>query len=153
MAKKRRRSKKERSRSRAKMRSVGSLREAFVVFQQAEDRLWLNRAHGLNRRARKAGVVGTVSPSALKRIVLRDQSSCVYCGAYLDYSVRGTLSDVHLPSFDHVVRLVDGGPHLENNVVCACAKCNGEQNDVMQAAAKERVAARKVALAQARDVR
>jgi len=62
------------------------------------------------RRALKAGTA--VEPVDVAAIFDRDGHQCVYCGS----TERLTL--------DHVVPLIRGGPHIEENLVVACRSCN-----------------------------
>jgi 5-methylcytosine-specific restriction endonuclease McrA len=85
--------------------------------------LWRNRARSLNMRARMYQADGHLKAHDLRRIVERDRSRCVYCDQELDYEVAGsnTKNDA---SFDHIIRLVDGGSNTYENVACACRGCN-----------------------------
>jgi len=63
----------------------------------------------------------------LREIVARDGSRCQFCPLVLDYSKAGDNSD-GAASFEHVVRLCDGGSNTPENVVCCCRGCNGRNN-------------------------
>lgn len=89
----------------------------------ARTNLWRNRARAMNERARMHRVDGHLTPGDLRLIVERDGSRCVYCSRGLDYTVAGN-GDKESASFDHVIRLVDGGSNTWENVVCACRGCN-----------------------------
>jgi 5-methylcytosine-specific restriction endonuclease McrA len=86
-------------------------------------KLSVNRARSLNMRARAHRADGHLSAGDLRKIVERDQSRCVYCDRELDYTVAGN-GDENAATFDHVIRLVDGGSNTWENVVCACRGCN-----------------------------
>lgn len=105
-------------------------------------RLWRNRAKTLNGRARMFQAEGHLEPGDLREIVKRDQSRCVYCNRELDYLSRGDGTSA-TASFDHIIRLVDGGSNSYENVVCACRDCNqrnaARSHDDPQAAAIERL--------------
>ncbi len=93
-------------------------------------------------RARVFQAEGHLQPGDLRKIVERDKSQCVYCSYELDYSKAGNNKD-HDASFDHVIRLCDGGSNTYENVVCACRGCNQrnakKSHDDPQAAALERL--------------
>lgn len=94
------------------------------------NKTWKNRSDYHNRRARKAKARGTVSPTQLRRIVTRDQSACVYCGIELDFTrLAFDPRDTTAPSFDHVISLSHGGPHVPENLVCCCTGCNNAKNN------------------------
>lgn len=101
------------------MTTAGQLRRR----NNPEAVLWRNRARSLNHRARMYQAVGHLMPGDLQLIVERDGSVCVYCSRPLDYSVAGS-GDMQAASFDHIIRLVDGGANTPENVVCACRGCN-----------------------------
>lgn len=84
--------------------------------------LWRNRAKHLNLRAR-VHRAGYLSPADLREIVRRDGSRCVYCKKELDYT-RADANGRNDSSFDHIIRLVDGGSHSYENVCCSCRSCN-----------------------------
>lgn len=93
---------------------------------QTGSNLWRNRARNLNERARMHRCDGHLTPGDLKKIVERDGSRCVYCERELDYSVAAEngAKSTTAATFDHVIRLVDGGSNTWENVVCACRGCN-----------------------------
>jgi 5-methylcytosine-specific restriction endonuclease McrA len=109
---------------------------------QPGNKLWRNRARTLNERARMHRVEGHLTPGDLRKIVERDGSRCVYCQRELDYSTAGN-GESNSASFDHVIRLVDGGSNTWENVVCACRGCNQRNANKSiadpQAAALERL--------------
>ena len=55
-----------------------------------------------------------------KRVLQRDQYTCVYCNQ-------------EATQVDHVIPRVDGGTHDMENLVAACAKCNGLKGSRSQA--------------------
>ena len=91
----------------------------------ARTRLWQNRSRSLNMRARAFQAEGHLSGPDLREIVRRDHSRCVYCNTPLDYEVGSQNRNGNgLASFDHIIRLCDGGSNTFANVVCACRDCN-----------------------------
>jgi 5-methylcytosine-specific restriction endonuclease McrA len=93
---------------------------------QELSRLWRNRAKHLNGRARMYQAEGHLTPGDLREIVRRDGSCCVYCNLELDYEQpkNGGVTTTTSASFDHIIRLCDGGSNTYENVVCACQGCN-----------------------------
>lgn len=89
--------------------------------------LWRNRARSINMRARAFHADGHLHPNDLRYIVARDQSRCVYCQRALDYETAGA-NGTHDASFDHIIRLCDGGSNTMGNVACACRHCNQLNN-------------------------
>jgi hypothetical protein len=55
-----------------------------------------------------------------KRVLDRDQHTCVYCGQ-------------EATQVDHIIPRVDGGSHDMDNLVAACARCNGLKGSRSQA--------------------
>jgi len=81
-------------------------------WQTAKCRAAARRA-SRKRRARMAGAeMGPVSEQAVYK---RDGHECVYCGSVEDLVL------------DHVVPLVQGGEHCEDNLVVACRSCNASK--------------------------
>jgi len=74
-------------------------------------------------RARVFQADGHLYPGDLRAIVDRDKSQCVYCQCELDYTKSGGNTDRDA-SFDHIIRLCDGGSNTYENIVCACRGCN-----------------------------
>lgn len=68
------------------------------------------------RRARKRGVVSTLTAAQWREIQLRFDHRCAYCGE------RKKLSR------DHVTPLNDFGPHTAHNIVPACQSCNSKKH-------------------------
>ena len=56
-----------------------------------------------------------------KRIIARDQGICAYCGAE------------NATTVDHVIPVARGGDDNENNLVCACVRCNTSKGKKMPA--------------------
>lgn len=104
--------------------------------------LWQNRSRHLLHRARMFQAEGRLSATDLRHIVRRDGSRCVYCNRELDYTQAGN-GKADAASFDHIIRLADGGSNTYENVVCACRECNQRNArrslDDPQAAALERL--------------
>ena len=65
------------------------------------------------------------SPNKKRRIWLRDNYKCNYCGRDLksEYEQNYPYSGCEI-TVDHVIALVDGGTHDESNLVTACKECN-----------------------------
>lgn len=55
-------------------------------------------------------------PLNRRNVVARDNGRCAYCGAHGD-------------TVDHVIPRSRGGEHVWDNVVAACARCNGRKAD------------------------
>lgn len=53
-----------------------------------------------------------------RNIYARDRNRCQYCGRHFPTSEL---------SIDHVIPRSQGGPHIWENVVCACTKCNARK--------------------------
>lgn len=68
------------------------------------------------RRALRAGV--EISSVARDRVIERDHATCYLCGRALP---------VREITLDHVIPLVRGGPHSENNLRVACRSCNSSK--------------------------
>ncbi|WP_072619301.1 HNH endonuclease [Spirulina major] len=58
-----------------------------------------------------------VPPVSRREVLKRDRSTCQYCGSR------------HHLTLDHVLPRSKGGQHTWNNVVTACATCNGRKGD------------------------
>jgi 5-methylcytosine-specific restriction endonuclease McrA len=67
-----------------------------------------------------------MSGADLREIVRRDGSRCVYCGRVLDFEAGE--SGKGDATFDHIIRLVDGGSNTPDNICCACRTCNQRNN-------------------------
>lgn len=105
--------------------------------------LWKNRARSINMRARVFQADGHLKPADLREIVRRDHSRCVYCNTPLDYE-SGSQNGNGPASFDHIIRLCDGGSNTFENVVCACRYCN-QQNAAKSEADPEGAAVERLA--------
>jgi 5-methylcytosine-specific restriction endonuclease McrA len=68
---------------------------------------------GANRRARRTGAVGSLSPRLWRAVVRAYSSRCAYCD-----------DPVPFPILEHVVPLRQGGATDICNVVPACRTCN-----------------------------
>lgn len=71
-------------------------------------------AHGANRRARKRGAEGSVSPDIIPKLLKLQKGKCPCCGKPLG-------KDFHL---DHIVPLIEGGTNADNNMQLLRKKCN-----------------------------
>jgi len=82
----------------------------------------IRRAHGVRRRERRAnnGRCERINPID---IFNRDGWRCYICGVYTPKRLRGTYED-RAPEMEHVVPLVAGGTHTQDNVKCSCKLCN-----------------------------
>lgn len=76
------------------------------------------RAHNAERRAIKRATGGKLSPDIVQRLYRLQQGKCPCCGKPLG-------KDFHL---DHVVPLIEGGTHTDDNVQLLRAKCNLQKN-------------------------
>jgi len=75
----------------------------------------VRRKVGSKRRTLKLGaIVGDVNGAAVYE---RSGHVCIYCGATTDLTL------------DHIVPLVRGGAHSEENLVVACRRCNSSKSD------------------------
>jgi len=83
--------------------------------------LWQAK-HVRRKRQMRETAVGPVS---FERIIDRDGMTCHICGEPIE-----TLDDLH---FDHVIPLARGGPHVEENIRPAHAKCNLRKSDKLLA--------------------
>ena len=77
----------------------------------------------LERRARKRadGYGAAAEPVDYKLIYARDGGRCYLCGAPVALEVA---------SWDHVVALARGGPHIHENVRVAHPLCNQRKSDL-----------------------
>lgn len=83
------------------------------------------RGHNKDRdRARRAGVV--YEPVSRLRVFTRDGWRCQLCGCSTPKRLQGKLVDC-APELDHIIPLSAGGPHVWDNVQCACRACNGQK--------------------------
>lgn len=80
-------------------------------YQKNKDQYYLRSAA---RRARKLGAGGNLTRGIRKRLFASQNGRCVYCGVVLGTS----------PHLDHIVPLVRGGAHSDDNVQLLCKPCN-----------------------------
>jgi hypothetical protein len=86
------------------------------------------RIQSQKRRARMKGVeVESINPNLVFK---RDQWACRICGIKTPKKLQGT-NDPNAPSLDHIIPIAKGGPHIYENVQCACRKCNSYKSDKM----------------------
>jgi len=86
------------------------------------------RADGRNHieRAKRYGVP---YERINERLVLeRHGWRCQICGHATPASLRGS-EQPFAPELDHIIAMSRGGPHLYENVQCACRRCNGIKGD------------------------
>ena len=75
-------------------------------------------------RAKRAGLVRGYFNEL--RIFERDGWTCQLCGVKTPRRLKGT-TDPRAPELDHIVPIAAGGPHVQENVQCACRKCNSRK--------------------------
>jgi hypothetical protein len=84
------------------------------------------RVSKATRRARIRGNdYETIDPF---KVFARDKWSCRICGVKTPKRLRGTIED-NAPELDHIIPLAKGGPHIYENVQCACRTCNSYKSD------------------------
>lgn len=77
--------------------------------------------------ASRAKAAGTIAKHFNEvRILQRDRWRCQLCGVSTPKRLRGTKAD-NAPEIDHIVPLSEGGNHVQENVQCACRRCNSEK--------------------------
>lgn len=81
--------------------------------QSKEQRRLERLAHGINRKARAVGAVGTIFAADLARIEL-DHKTCRYCGVGLE---------IGQGSFDHIISFDKGGANKFHNIARCCMSC------------------------------
>jgi 5-methylcytosine-specific restriction endonuclease McrA len=74
---------------------------------------WLTCLYSQNRRAREQLVAHTLTLAEWRAILDYFGHACAYC-------LRGNVK----LTIEHVVPIIEGGPHSAENVVPACASCN-----------------------------
>jgi hypothetical protein len=62
------------------------------------------------------------------KVFARDKWACRICGVKTPKKLRGTFED-NAPELDHIIPIAKGGPHIYENVQCACRKCNQNKSD------------------------
>lgn len=76
-------------------------------------------------RAERYGVA--YEPISRRKLYERDGHHCGICGEQTDPTAAP--STPRYPTLDHVVPMANGGPHLWDNVQCACFECNWRKAD------------------------
>ncbi len=74
------------------------------------------RVKDQRRKARKRGLLSTLTYAEWLEIIARYGGRCAYCG----------VSPIVLEQ-DHVVAVALGGPHTADNIVPACRRCNASK--------------------------
>ena len=70
-----------------------------------------------------------------KDVYERDKYICHICGRKTDpedykRDYQGTyLAGPRHPSLDHIIPISKGGPHIKENLACACMECNSRKSD------------------------
>lgn len=82
------------------------------------------RAKNYHSRAKQAGVARRYFN--VRRIFERDKWTCQLCGCKTPKVLRGT-TQPNAPELDHVIPIAEGGAHVQENVQCACRRCNSEK--------------------------
>jgi 5-methylcytosine-specific restriction endonuclease McrA len=77
---------------------------------------WLTCLYAQNRRVRQKMALNTLTPSEWQAILGYFGHACAYC----------LRTDVKL-TIEHVIPIIEGGPHSEENVVPACSSCNSKK--------------------------
>lgn len=82
------------------------------------------------QRARKYGCVYEYGITRAK-VAKRDNNVCQICGKVCN-PLDKTWGDFgpDYPTLDHIIPLAKGGPHLWENVQCACGECNSNKRDL-----------------------
>lgn len=80
------------------------------------------------RRARKFGVPYRVVDPAT--VFARDRWRCQLCGISTPKQKRGTMAP-DAPELDHIIPLSQGGPHVYDNLQCACRGCNAAKGNAL----------------------
>ena len=97
------------------LRPVKRLSEAEKLEYKRQSR----RAYRQRRRARLRAVYSDLTPKKIGELEAMAGGVCHYCGCEPNYL-----------TLDHVVPLVAGGAHAEDNVVFACHPCNSLKRDL-----------------------
>ncbi|WP_415785339.1 HNH endonuclease [Deinococcus saxicola] len=61
----------------------------------------------------------------MQRIIAAQRGCCFYCQSQLDFNTARAVQ------VDHFIPLTRGGQNGPDNIVVACASCNGSKNDRM----------------------
>ncbi|MCA9915792.1 MAG: HNH endonuclease [Anaerolineae bacterium] len=64
-----------------------------------------------------------------KGVLVRDEYTCIYCGATPGAVVRGKLLSKSDFTVDHILPKSRGGKDLWTNTACACPACNHRKSD------------------------
>jgi 5-methylcytosine-specific restriction endonuclease McrA len=75
-------------------------------------------ANQQNRRARKIGAGGKLSPGLAQRLLVLQKGRCACCGASLAFGYN----------LDHIVPLALGGANEDWNMQLLTKKCNNEKH-------------------------
>lgn len=104
------------------------------------------RAKNLNKRASSRGAAGRVNAEDLKWVLERWGEQCYHCGIQLDFMEFSEDGQSLQATFDHLLRIFDGGLNIRENLVPSCRPCNnghvknlGNQNGKSKAANKPKV--------------
>jgi len=81
------------------------------------------RARGVNARARKCGVPGSITGEQIKTLLALQENTCYYCG----YSLDG---GYHV---DHYIPLSRGGINTANNIRLSCYRCSQSKSNKLPA--------------------
>jgi len=91
------------------------VRARIARWQEAHPEQWKAILHA--RRARKRGLLATLTAEQWKAIKVAYKECCSYCG-----------KKAELLTQDHVLPLSRGGEHVAANVVPACRSCNSRKS-------------------------
>lgn len=64
-----------------------------------------------------------------KGVLVRDEYTCVYCGASPGTLVKGKVLSKADMTIDHIIPRSRGGRDTWSNTACACARCNHRKGD------------------------
>jgi 5-methylcytosine-specific restriction endonuclease McrA len=88
----------------------------------------LRRVARSKRRAKiRTTEVDSIDPI---KVFERDAYLCYLCNEQLDANDRGTIKPL-APELDHIIPISKGGPHIWDNVACACRQCNQAKSDTV----------------------
>ena len=77
-------------------------------------------ARSMNQRARKLQIEGDVTVESLRAVILESSGKCAWCDRDLvnqDFEI------------DHIVALINGGAHDEDNLAMTCIRCNRKKSE------------------------